>query len=150
ATDELGRTTRYSYDTRGNLTDTAFPGGGHASEAFDSRGAVIQYTDTGGGVARFTRDPDGNLAGFTDPLGRSSSVLLRSDGQIASDQFSVSGDIVRYSYRYTAGGALSDVTLPSGASSSVSYDTSGLPVRSTNSLGASQTATYGPNGDIAS
>ncbi len=66
-----GGTTRYDYDSLGNLNRVQDPIGAVSTGTHDVRGSRTQWSDADSGTWNFTRNSLGELVGWTDANGRS-------------------------------------------------------------------------------
>ncbi|HEX8480314.1 MAG TPA: RHS repeat domain-containing protein, partial [Allosphingosinicella sp.] len=107
ATDPLGRTTSWQYDSHGRLTRTTAPEGNYVQLGYDSRGNVTQsqaVAKPGSGAAAITTSATYASSCSVDPA--CNSPLTTTDAR---------GNITDYSYDSTHGGLLT-VTAPAPAS----------------------------------
>ena len=141
-TDPLGRIWQYTYDAQGNVETVQTPRGGSFAYDYHASGGLASVTDPLSNVTQFHRDASGKFTGYTDPLGVHADITRADDGQLTSEEFTVDGNTVRYEYGYDRNGSLTDMTLPDGSTSSVSYSPTGFPVSATLASGSTQSIAY--------
>jgi RHS repeat-associated protein len=111
-TDELGRTTRISWNNAGKPIRVEYPDGTATRAEYDSRGFPRRVATPTGEVWLYEYDERGNVLAATDPAGATTR------------------------YAYDEFGALASVTDPGGGTEQYVNDSRGLPVAMTNPLGA--------------
>jgi RHS repeat-associated protein len=74
-TDPLGNLTRFTYDAHGNLLTRTDANGHTTSFSYNSFGQVTQTTDALGQKTTLAYDGFGNLTSITDPLGNTNSIF---------------------------------------------------------------------------
>lgn len=148
ATDELGRTTSYTYDSNSNVTSVSRPIGAQTattSYTYNSRGQVLTVTDPLGHVTTNTYDANGNLTSVTTPA---------PDGQTAASvtQFAYDslGQLTQITdplnhvttIAYNSVGLISTITDAQNNVTSYAYDARGNRTSVTDALGKTTTFTY--------
>lgn len=123
-TDPLGRTVRHTYDELGNATSVTLPDGSSAHATYDARGLPLEVTEPGGARWAHTWDARGNLLSTTDPCG------------------------TRTAYAYDDAGHLMAVTDPLGHTQHIRSNAAGLPVAVTDPLGHTTSVTRDPFGRV--
>jgi RHS repeat-associated protein len=143
---ESGRTTTYSYDTKGNRTSetitdtTTTPNNSRTTRwTYNSAGLVATQTASNGAVSTYAYDSVGNLTTSTNALGHTSTYQYDSAGRITRAT-SPTGLVTTNTYdsrgrlltinsgglvttnTYTTSGQLSNVQLPSGQRITYTYD----------------------------
>ncbi|SER77553.1 DUF6531 domain-containing protein [Streptomyces qinglanensis] len=83
-TDELGRTTRYTYDNDGNLAEILLPDGSHVSATYNHLRQPTTVTDPGGARWQHAYDELGNLTRHVDPTGAATSYAYNARGHLTS------------------------------------------------------------------
>ncbi len=79
-----GGTTRYDYDSLGNLNRIQDPIGAVSTGTFDVRGSRTRWSDADAGTWNFTRNSLGEVVGWTDANGRSFATAYDSLGRRVS------------------------------------------------------------------
>ena len=136
-TDPLGRTTRWSYDERGNLTSVTGPDDATVVVENDPRlNAPVYALDAGGGQWRWEYDALGHLSSRTLPTGE--SVRYEWDGGLLR---AVEGPGERRtSYTYNDRKDLVGVRLANGAELSYDRDMLGQVTQMTDPRGTTRNA----------
>ncbi|UOO76126.1 DUF6531 domain-containing protein [Neisseria sp. Dent CA1/247] len=159
--DELGRETRFGYDTFGNVISITAPDGsrtqidyhdtlnlpvavndpaGRITEyAYDQRGNLIQVTDPAGHSTGYTYNEQWLPAAITDALGKTKQLEYDSDGQLIR-YIDCSGQATRFSY--TEYGDLETVTDALGHTTRHHYDAAGNHIRTDYPDGSSESFEY--------
>ncbi|SUA35712.1 Cell wall-associated polypeptide CWBP200 [Neisseria zoodegmatis] len=159
--DELGRETRFGYDTFGNVISITAPDGsrtqidyhdtlnlpvavndpaGRITEyAYDGRGNLIQVTDPAGHSTEYTYNEQWLPATITDALGKTKQLEYGSDGQLIR-YIDCSGQATRFGY--TEYGDLETVTDALGHTTRHHYDAAGNHIRSDYPDGSSESFEY--------
>ncbi len=142
--DENGRSTKYEYDSRGNITkitnainvETVF-------EYHPNFNKVTKQTEIlSPSVSRLTTmiyDSNGNLLSITDPKNNTSSFSYTSDGQLAT--MTTPYGVVTY-YGYNLQGDLTSVSIPGFETLSMQYDMVGRLLETNDLLFQTTTFTY--------
>jgi RHS repeat-associated protein len=166
-TDALGRITRYTYDSNGNVTSTTDPLGIVQTSVYDPTfNQILTSTDALGRVTSYSYDANGNLTGITDPLGHTSTTAYDSFGQPVSitdalgnpttfEYDSVGNPIAsvdplghRTERTYGALSRLLTIKDPRGALTQFAYDARDRLVSVTDPRGGRTSLTYDPNGNL--
>ncbi|QMT36458.1 DUF6531 domain-containing protein [Neisseria wadsworthii] len=159
--DELGRETRFGYDTFGNLISITAPDGsrtqidyhdslnlpvavndpaGRITEyAYDGRGNLIHITDPAGHRTEYTYNEQWLPAAITDALGKTKQLEYGSDGQLIR-YIDCSGQATRFGY--TEYGDLETVTDALGHTTRHHYDAAGNHIRTDYPDGSSESFEY--------
>ncbi|GEM_PF-3423976 len=98
--DPLGNTTFFTYDDRGNLTQTAWPDGGTMGMTYTDTDQLLTLTDRAGGVWAWTYTPAGQLLSCVDPAGAETRFTYDSAGLLSIRQ--TNGQPVRREYDASA------------------------------------------------
>ncbi|MBU6951368.1 DUF6531 domain-containing protein [Hahella sp. HN01] len=120
-TNELGLSTRYDYDPRGNLTQITQPDGSTLQMEFDERDNFIKAKDLNNGEWRWEYDENDQLVAKSDPLNRRT----------------------RYAYQ---NGKLTSVINVSGYETTLQYDGYGNPCVVSSAKGVKQEWVYDNHG----
>ena len=149
-TDALGRSTRYTYDSAGNLTTLTGPDGSMTSVTYDSLGDVTSVTDARGQRRSYTYDSLGNLLTAAVPTSAGDSVsTITRDSTHPGDVTAIRDPLGRTtSFNYDPDGLVVRVTNPLGDASTAAYDSEGNIVRQTSAAGNVATARYDALGRI--
>lgn len=172
-TDPLGRTTTYSYNSRGWLTSIAMPGGDTETvTGFTNEGHVTSRTNPNGQVINYSyADPDGLLTSIQVPTAPSENVTCtydargrlaqRTDGQgtyLAT--FGRNGELLTETttyvglpsktttFNYAANGNLTSVFTPAGTFA-FGWDLAGKMTSLTNPQGEVTSYLYTNNSNVA-
>jgi RHS repeat-associated protein len=128
--DNSGRTTTYSYDSKGRLIQSAAANGGIYKYTWASCTATISCTE---------------LLSVTDPDGHTSptNTYDPSTGRVTS-QTTADGGTWSYSYVTNASGAVTGATVtdPLGTKHSYTFDSNGNPTTITDGVGTSSAETW--------
>lgn len=170
ATDKLGRSGVFAYDTSGNATSRVDRLGAREVLAFGAYGRVTQVRNGLGETTQFAHDDQGNLTGLTDPMGGQIALAPDARGLPASLtdplghswQFGYdgAGQVVALTdpmsqtitCTYDAYGRLASVSQPGNASASVQmeYDANGNLTRQVDYLGNETRLAYDGNDNLVS
>jgi RHS repeat-associated protein len=133
-TDPTGRSTTYTYDSRGNVTSVADGLGQTTRFEYDAQGSLTKATDPVGAVTRATYDGTGNLLTRTAPHEPS-----ESDADFTT------------TYTYNGAGKLSAIIEPTGARTVLAYDAAGHLTEVRDGSGRLQSSfTYDSRGALTS
>ncbi|MGH7929520.1 MAG: hypothetical protein ACREQV_17160, partial [Candidatus Binatia bacterium] len=119
-------TTRFTYDTKGNLLTTTNPKGDVTTLAYDGAGNVFRSTDAENRVTEFAYDPRNRLITVLD------------------------ADLKTTQYGYDAKGNLTQVTDAKNQMTTFAYDGRDRLVSATNPLNLTETFSYDANGNLIS
>ncbi|WP_035081231.1 putative Ig domain-containing protein, partial [Aphanizomenon flos-aquae] len=157
--DALGRISRFSYDSKGNLTQVLAPDSSNAKFTYDSKGNLLASTDALGQSVQFAydsrydqiksvTDQKGNAINYTyDDKGNLGSIGY-ADGSKESFTYSDKGDVTvssnrrgqQISYTYDSRGLLTKKAFADGTSAAFEYDVRGNLTKATD---ADSSVTYG-------
>jgi RHS repeat-associated protein len=158
ATDGLGNTTSYSYDTNGFLYTTTHPDGNYTTTTRDTRGNVLSTIvgDSMGNTATsYDTYPAAGTYASTDPRDDEPLTFLSADSAGPTDT------TYRTNYTYSAGGDLLTTTSPTSAVTPNTYtagteaavgggtEPPGLLATHKDALGNTTTYSYDAAGDLA-
>jgi RHS repeat-associated protein len=148
-TDELGRTTTYTYDTNNNVTSISVPIGNGTnaltSYAYNSFGEVLTTTDPLGNVTTNSYDTNGNLLTVTTPApgtGASASVThfaYDTKGELSTITDPLSNATT---LTYTPAGLIATITDAQNNVTTYGYDTHGNRTSVTDALNHQTTFAY--------
>lgn len=96
-TDGLGHTTVYTYDIKGNLTNTFLPNGAAISIRYNKRNLPAKGIDPDGGTWEWEYDEAGHLIKEIDPLQQQTSYQYNSNGAL-TQLTDVLGRIIFFDY----------------------------------------------------
>ncbi len=158
ASDGLGNTTHYTYDTNGFGYTTTYPDGNYVTTSHDTRGNTLSRTtgDSSGSSATsyYTYPATGTYA-VTDPRDDKPLTYLDPNSSGPSDT------TYRTSYTYSAGGDLLTTTAPLGGVTTNTYtagteaavgggtEPAGLLATAKDPMGNTTTYSYTAAGDLA-
>jgi RHS repeat-associated protein len=125
-TDFLGNTTRYVYDSHGNIIQETDPLGNVTSRTFDANDNLLTETNALGQTRTYTYDAANNQLTQTDPLGHTTAFTYNSLNKVLT------------------------VTDPNGNTTTNTYDSSGKLLTSTDPLGNITRKTYDGGGNLLS
>jgi RHS repeat-associated protein len=117
-TDELGRTTRFVHDERGNLVECIRPDGTTARFAHDANDQLIRAIDQNGGWWQWRRDERGRLLQRLDPDGARTTWIWRG----AAVESLVDARGVVTDLEYDAAGNLAKLRRADGTMMTWAYD----------------------------
>jgi RHS repeat-associated protein len=138
-TDKLGRVTRFSYDSRGNLIAITDPLNQVTAFAYDQFGQLVSVTDPLGHTRQIEYDTYGNVSAMKDALGNRTTMAHDLIGRLTS----VSDPLGRRtSLEYDFLDRVTSVTGPAGATTRFAYDPNGNRTSVTNALGRRWTNEY--------
>ena len=181
-TEALGRpeqrTTRYQYDSYGQLTSRSTGAGDGTSDdartityRYDNNGSLIEATDPLGHTSKASYDTRGLPATQTDALGHTTTLGFDPAGrltkvtnalnQATSHQYDARGRRTRTTSaagrqrqtRYDPQGRVIETLAPGqtqGAGTRITYDSTGLHLSTTSPSGLTTQTTYDTRGRIAS
>lgn len=142
-TDQLGRTTRYSYDDAGNLARVTLPDGTSGAAVYSDLGLPLEVTAPDGATWRHGYDERGNLLSTTDPGGAETRYEYDEAGHLSAVT-----DVLGHTRRVTcdAAGLALGVVEPSGHGTTVRRDVFGRVVEAVDRLGQSTRMGWTPSG----
>ena len=155
-TDPMGRSTRYAYNSAGDLTSAGDRLGRVTQFTYDAHHQLLTMTDPSGGTLTNTYDDSGRVTRQRDPMGRTTSFSYTGTNYSALGGTTTvtdpNGNVT--TQRYT-NGELDSVTRASGtplaATTSYSYDSATLGVTSvTDPRGHVTVNSYDANGNLLS
>lgn len=126
ATDALNRTTRYTYDERGNRVATVRSDGLKTTQEYDAQDRPISSTDALGQVTRFTYNATGSMTSLADARG---SV---------------------YRFIYDSANRRTAMIYPDGSRETWTYDLAGQLTKYVNRAGQAKIMSYNSSGQIVS
>ena len=139
ATDPLGRTTNFAYDTNGNLMTITDPLGQMVAMTYNSHGQVLTRTDQRGKTTTYAYDSFGRVITVTDPLSRTTTTTYDNAGNVATVTDPLGHAT---SYLYNAGNKVIQMTAPDGGITHYAYDGNDDLVQVTDPLGHTTTTVY--------
>jgi RHS repeat-associated protein len=168
-TDANGRTTTYKIDpATGNPLMATDPLGNSESWTYDSHGNVLTHTDKNGNTTTYTYDGNGNLATTTDPLGCVTTTVYDAEGNLTS-RTDADGHTTTYTYDdldreitetdplgkttqyfYDGQGNRTQVTDRDGNSTQYQYDLRSRLIKVTDALSHTTTTAYDGNNNVVS
>ncbi|MBX2998858.1 MAG: hypothetical protein KF893_10140 [Caldilineaceae bacterium] len=146
--DPLNRSVLYEYDANGRPTAMITPRGGRYESSYAANGLPISFKDPNNASFSVGYDAAGRMNSFTDPMGRTGRLVVRPDGQVSVDEYTVDGEAVRYEYLYDDNGTLTGLILPDGRVSSMVYDEVGMAAVAVSTGGYEQSLVYDPRGNV--
>ncbi len=156
-TDQLGNTTRYAYDAKGQLSTTTYPDGSTETQTYTDLGQIKTSTDQLGRITRYEYNSHGDLVTLTSPGGSVTTYtydgahnkLTETDprGNVAgADQ--ATHDKYTSVWTYDAFDRILTATDGLGHTTTNTYDALGNLLSSTNPSGGVTTYTYDANGNV--
>ena len=152
----MGRTTRHSYDDKGNPAQSDDPLGCAVDTIYDVNLnrpiAVTRYLEGGSATAirsRASYDANGNITSSTDPLNQTASYTYNAQGQIKTISLpAITGQPNRtYSLDYNEAGDLIKATDPLLQESRIMYDAAQRPASVIDARGVAIESYQYDNGD---
>ncbi|MGG5314610.1 DUF6531 domain-containing protein [Enterococcus sp. AZ072] len=141
-TNEAGQTTSYTYDDNGNiLTETRFDGAVKQA-TYDAKNHITSEVDFDGKRTLYTYDGSGNLKAIQINDRPSTAFEVDKQGRVTSTTDS-EGNTTSYGY---SGAFLNKIVNPLKGTTTIDYNSHGLPVSMTNPLGGVTTLTYDNEG----
>lgn len=131
-TDSYGATTRYFYQSSGQVYRVVDPLGGDAWTEYDEYSRIVARTDANGARTTYEFDEHGNRAAATDPVGRTRryvfndqhlpEVLIAPSGATWRRRYDAANRVVsiedplahRWAIRYDAFGNATEIENPNG------------------------------------
>lgn len=134
-----GNTTRYAYDSRGNLTQVIDALGGKSNATYDENNQLLKLTVNGVEQLKNTYDSQGNLMESRDALGRITVFTYGEKGRPASITRPDGGSV---RLTYDEKGNITGITDPYGNRSRYEYDAHNRVIHATDPRGGSTSYTY--------
>jgi RHS repeat-associated protein len=166
-TDPLGRTTRFTTDAAGNITQVTDPLGQEWRTTYDPTFTVpLTRTDPLQQTTTFAYDPKGNLTAVTDPLTQTTTLAYTATGDLlsitdaldqtttfardAAENLTATTDPLGHRTERTFDGVsrLLTITDPTGAVTRLTYDALDRVVAVTDPLHGVTGFTYDPLGNL--
>jgi RHS repeat-associated protein len=148
-TDELGRTTTYTYDTKNNVTSISVPIGNGSnattSYTYNSLGEVLTATDPLGNVTTNTYDTNGNLLTVTTPApGTGAAASVTHFAYDTKGELTTITDPLNNAttLTYTAAGLIATITDAQNNVTTYGYDSHGNRTSVTDALNHQTTFAY--------
>lgn len=131
-TNSLGKTTTYTFSSRGQLIRETSPLGSTTQSVWDRYDRPVSRTDSLGRTTEFCHDTDGRLTEITRPDGQKLTASYNPLG-LPETITGPGGSI--WHQTYDEKGNRTSVTDPSGAETRYTYDEHGHPASVTDALG---------------
>lgn len=147
---EDSRTTTYRYDNNGSLIEATDPLGHTSKASYDARGLPATQTDALGNTSTLGFDAAGRLTKATNALNQTTSHQYDARGR-RTQSTSAAGRIQQT--RYDQNGRVIETIAPGqtpGAGTRITYDSTGLPLSTTSPGGLVTQTTYDTRGRTAS
>ncbi len=147
---EDSRTITYRYDNNGSLIEATDPLGHTSKASYDARGLPVTQTDVLGNTATLGFDAAGRLTKATNALGQSTFHQYDARGR-RTQSTSAAGRTQQT--RYDPQGRVIETIAPGqtqGAGTRITYDSTGLPMSTTSPSGLVTQTTYDNRGRTAS
>lgn len=145
--DANGNVTGYAYNSFGQVTESTDPLGNRTKYDYDVLGNLVTVTDPLGNVTRFRYDAVSRLIETADPLGRRATIAYDTLDRIV-EQRNPKGDPTRF--EYDANGNLLALTDARGNKTSFTYDAMDRQRTRTDPLNRSEQRSYDLNGNLVS
>jgi RHS repeat-associated protein len=129
-TNELGKSTSYTYDLAGQMTKTTDPLGNETSFTYDLTGRKVSETDALGYTTTYRYDAGGRLTSMVDALGETIGYAYDAAGNKISETDKMGQTTFFY---YDSLNQLTSTTDPLANSTSEGYDELGRLVTTTDS-----------------
>ena len=149
-TGEDSRTTTYRYDNNGSLIEATDPLGHSSQASYDARGLPATQTDALGNTTTLGFDAAGRLTQASNALNQTTSHEYDARGR-RTKSTSAAGRTKQT--RYDPQGRVIETIAPGqtqGAGTRITYDSTGLPLSITSPSGLVTKTTYDTRGRIAS
>ncbi|OWG16807.1 putative deoxyribonuclease RhsB [Delftia sp. K82] len=149
-TGEDSRTTTYRYDNNGSLIEATAPLGHSSKASYNAAGLPATQTDALGNTTTLSFDAAGRLTQTTNALGQSTVHQYDARGR-RTQSISAAGRTQQT--RYDPQGRVIETIAPGqtqGAGTRITYDSTGLPLSTTSPSGLVTQTTYDSRGRIAS
>ena len=138
-TDKLGRSTSFTYDTRGNLTSMTNALNQTITYAYNSLGQLTSVADPLGHSESTEYDAQGNISAMIDPLGHRITLEHDEVGRLTARTDALGHRMTR---EYDALNRIVKTTDAAGVIARYSYDANDNLVKVTDALEHSWTGTY--------
>jgi RHS repeat-associated protein len=153
-TDPLGHTTTNTYDAAGNLKSVQTAIAGDITRfSYDSRGKLTERLDALGHVTQYGYDTFGNQTSEIDTLGKLTTRTFDNNGRALSQTrirtVNGSPQTLITSQQYDSNGRGTRTTYPDGSLTTLSYDAAGNVVMETDQLGRTTRSTFDSFGRLA-
>ncbi len=145
--DAFGATTRWEYDTIGNVVAITAPDGAVYSQEYDDVGRQVAMSDPSGATSHKRYDIEGRLIGFVDAEGGAMRRTLDVLGRTVS---SIAPDGAETTWTYHPNGEVASVTAPDGGRWTTEIDVFGRLVAVVDPAGRRSTNVYSPAGRLLS
>lgn len=148
-TGEDSRTTTYRYDNNGSLIEATDPLGHTSKASYDARGLPATQTDALGNTSTLSFDAAGRLTQATNALGQ--STIHQYDARGRRTQSTSAAGRTKQT-RYDPQGRVIETIAPGqtqGAGTRITYDNTGLPLSTTSPSGLVTQTTYDNRGRTA-
>jgi RHS repeat-associated protein len=150
------QSTRYEYNSSGELTAMIDPLGHEWTYGYDEAGDLTSETDPAGDTSKRGYDEDSQQTSEVSPPGNVSggepahytSRIERNAQGLPTKTVAPEGQ--ETSFEYDADGDLAAVTDPDGHKTTTSYNAEGLPVKQTQPSGATSETGYDGAGQVVS
>jgi RHS repeat-associated protein len=140
ATDPLANTTSYGYDSKDHCTNITDALGRTTQMSYNDRGQVTQLTHADGTMVEYGYDAFGNLTNTVDESGAERSKTYDAYHQVTSTTDPL-GNTTSFGYYALYHNLPNQVTLPSGKTSVMGYDTDFNMTNQTVGVGTPDAAT---------
>lgn len=147
---EDSRTTTYRYDNNGSLIEATDPLGHSSKASYNAAGLPATQTDALGNTTTLSFDAAGRLTKATNALDQATSHQYDARGR-RTQTTSAAGRTKQT--RYDPQGRVIETIAPGetqGAGTRLTYDSTGLPLSTTSPSGLTTQTTYDTRGRIAS
>lgn len=134
-----GNITRYSYDSRGNLTQVIDALGVKSNATYDENNQLLKFTVNGTEQLKNIYDSQGNLIESRDVLGRTTTFTYQEKGKPVSITRSDGGKVY---LTYDERGNITGITDPYGNQSKYEYDTQNRVILAVDSKGGKTSYIY--------
>ncbi|MFD2934959.1 DUF6531 domain-containing protein [Spirosoma flavum] len=95
--DALGNTSFFTYDERGNMTQTVWPDGGKMQMQYNDNEQLIALIDRADGAWLWTYDEAGRLLSYSDPVGAETRFTYQEDG-LLEEMMQANGLWIQWEY----------------------------------------------------
>lgn len=142
-----GKTSRYSYNTRGQIQETINFAGVRIKTQYDLLGRVTSYSDENGGINNiyYADDQSDLIASIEDAAGAKKSLQWTAYG-LLEKYTDCSGKEIHY--LYNRDGKVLHINMEEGLSNTYDYDERGRLISETNTANEFSSYEYNDAGDI--